>query len=112
MSTEGVAQIFVQFQLEKNVDVAAQEVRDKVNQILADLPADIDPPIVDKVDPDAAPVLFSRWPPSGRSARSGSRTRRCAASWSRWPGWACWCWAASPARINLWLDRPVSAPTT
>ena len=58
VSTEGVAQIFVQFQLEKNVDVAAQEVRDKVNQILADLPRDIDPPIIDKVDPDAAPVLF------------------------------------------------------
>jgi HAE1 family hydrophobic/amphiphilic exporter-1 len=58
VSTEGVAQVFVQFQLEKNVDVAAQEVRDKVNQILADLPRDIDPPIIDKVDPDAAPILF------------------------------------------------------
>jgi HAE1 family hydrophobic/amphiphilic exporter-1 len=58
VSTEGVAQVFVQFQLEKDVDVAAQEVRDKVNQILADLPRDIDPPIIDKVDPDAAPVLF------------------------------------------------------
>jgi HAE1 family hydrophobic/amphiphilic exporter-1 len=58
VSTEGVSQVFVQFQLEKNVDVAAQEVRDKVNQILGDLPRDIDPPVVDKVDPDAAPVLF------------------------------------------------------
>src|SRR5262245_21128254 len=58
VSTEGVAQVFVQFQLEKNVDVAAQEVRDKISQILADLPRDIDPPIVDKIDSDAAPILF------------------------------------------------------
>ncbi len=58
VSTEGVAQVFVQFQLEKNVDVAAQEVRDKISQVLADLPRDIDPPIVDKIDSDAAPILF------------------------------------------------------
>src|SRR5262245_3840218 len=58
VSTEGVAQVFVQFQLEKNVDVAAQEVRDKISQILADLPRDIDPPIVDKIDSDAAPILI------------------------------------------------------
>jgi HAE1 family hydrophobic/amphiphilic exporter-1 len=58
VSSEGVSQVFVQFQLEKDVDVAAQEVRDKVNQILGDLPRDVDPPVIDKVDPDAAPVLF------------------------------------------------------
>jgi len=58
VSTEGVSQVFIQFQLEKNVDVAAQEVRDKINQILADLPRDIDQPIIDKVDPDAAPILY------------------------------------------------------
>jgi len=32
------------FKLDKSVDVAAQEVRDKVNQILPDLPQDIDQP--------------------------------------------------------------------
>ncbi|HSF07064.1 MAG TPA: efflux RND transporter permease subunit [Methylomirabilota bacterium] len=58
VSTEGVSQVFVQFQLEKSVDVAAQEVRDKINQILADLPRDIDQPILDKVDTDAAPILY------------------------------------------------------
>ncbi len=58
VSTEGVSQVFVQFKLEKNVDVAAQEVRDKINQILPDLPQDIDQPVVDKLDPDAAPVLY------------------------------------------------------
>ena len=58
VSVEGVSQVFVMFKLEKNVDVAAQEVRDKVNQILPDLPQDVDLPVVDKMDPDAAPVIY------------------------------------------------------
>jgi HAE1 family hydrophobic/amphiphilic exporter-1 len=58
VSSEGVSQVFVQFKLEKSPDVAAQEVRDKVNQILPDLPQDIDQPVVEKLDPDSAPVLY------------------------------------------------------
>ncbi|MGH7302688.1 MAG: efflux RND transporter permease subunit [Candidatus Rokuibacteriota bacterium] len=58
ISTEGVSQVFIQFSLDKSVDVASQEVRDKINQILADLPRDIDQPIIDKVDADAAPILY------------------------------------------------------
>ena len=46
------------FALEKNVDVAAQEVRDHVSTVLPDLPRGIEPPVVSKLDPDAAPVLF------------------------------------------------------
>lgn len=57
-SAEGVSQVIVTFDLSKNVDVATQEVRDKIQQILADLPKGIDPPIVNKVDPSAAPVLL------------------------------------------------------
>jgi HAE1 family hydrophobic/amphiphilic exporter-1 len=68
VSAEGISQIFVTFILEKNVDVAAQEVRDKVNRVLADLPRDIDQPIVEKLDPDATPVLSV--------ALSGSRSLR------------------------------------
>src|SRR5579885_3827602 len=37
-SVEGVSQVFITFILEKNADVAAQEVRDKVNLIVGDLP--------------------------------------------------------------------------
>ncbi len=56
-SAEGVSQVMVAFVLEKNVDVAAQEVRDKVNRVLPELPDTIDQPTVEKFDPDAAPVL-------------------------------------------------------
>src|SRR5438874_8437709 len=57
ISSEGVSQVTIQFLLEKNSDVAAQEVRDKVNTILGDLPKDADPPIIQKFDPDSVPVL-------------------------------------------------------
>src|SRR5919202_1894308 len=56
-SVEGVSQVFVQFLLEKNPDVAAQEVRDKVNLVVADLPETAEEPIIQKIDTDAAPVL-------------------------------------------------------
>ncbi len=57
-SSEGVSLVVASFNLAKPVDVAAQEVRDKVNQVLAELPKGIDPPVVTKLDPGAAPVLF------------------------------------------------------
>jgi HAE1 family hydrophobic/amphiphilic exporter-1 len=56
-SSEGVSLVTIAFVLEKDGDVAVQEVRDKVNLILSDLPKGIDSPIVEKFDPDAAPVL-------------------------------------------------------
>ena len=57
-SSEGVSIVIAQFVLEKPVDVAAQEVRDKVSQIMPDLPKGIDAPVVSKVDPGASPVLY------------------------------------------------------
>jgi hydrophobic/amphiphilic exporter-1 (mainly G- bacteria), HAE1 family len=57
-SSEGVSLVVVMFNLEKPADVATQEVRDKVNQVLAELPKGIDPPVVTKLDPGSAPVLF------------------------------------------------------
>ncbi len=56
-SSEGVAQVIVTFTLDKNGDVAAQEVRDKVNLILGDLPETAKAPIIQKFDPDASPIL-------------------------------------------------------
>ena len=57
VTTEGVSQITVTFLLERNRDIAAQDVRDKVNTILARLPPNTDPPIIDKFDLDAIPVI-------------------------------------------------------
>lgn len=57
INVESVTQIVVQFELGKPVDVAAQEVRDKVQATLAKLPPEIETPIVDKFDIGAAPIL-------------------------------------------------------
>jgi HAE1 family hydrophobic/amphiphilic exporter-1 len=57
VTTEGVSQIIVTFLLERNRDIAAQDVRDKVNTILARLPPGTDPPIIDKFDLDSMPVM-------------------------------------------------------
>jgi hydrophobic/amphiphilic exporter-1 (mainly G- bacteria), HAE1 family len=56
-SSDGVSLVQIQFALEKDPDVAAQEVRDKINRVLAQLPKDSDPPIIEKLDPDADPVI-------------------------------------------------------
>jgi hydrophobic/amphiphilic exporter-1 (mainly G- bacteria), HAE1 family len=57
VSSEGVSQVIVSFTLDKDINVGAQEVRDKVNGVLPQLPRTIQQPRVDRLDPDAAPVL-------------------------------------------------------
>src|SRR5437763_5325141 len=56
-SSEGVSQVIITFLLDKDIDVAAQEVRDKVNGVLPQLPKTIQQPRVDRMDPDASPVM-------------------------------------------------------
>src|SRR4030095_1180247 len=57
ITTEGVSQITVTFLLERNRDIAAQDVRDKVNTVLSPLPPNTEAPIIDTCDLDAVPVI-------------------------------------------------------
>jgi HAE1 family hydrophobic/amphiphilic exporter-1 len=57
-STEGSSVITVEFVLERDIDLAIQDVREKISIIRTKLPTDIDEPIVEKVDPDATPILW------------------------------------------------------
>lgn len=57
VSLEGVSQVVVEFDLGVAVDVAAQDIRTKIETIRRDLPEDIDPPVVQKLDPQAQPIL-------------------------------------------------------
>ncbi|MGL4423413.1 MAG: efflux RND transporter permease subunit, partial [Gemmataceae bacterium] len=54
---EGFTQIVVGFVLERNGDIAAQEVRDKMSTVLPRLPVGTEPPVVEKFNLDAAPVV-------------------------------------------------------
>jgi HAE1 family hydrophobic/amphiphilic exporter-1 len=57
-SYEGLSLIKIEFELEKDVDVAAQEVRAKVNLAEKDLPDDVEKPIIDKVDLAANAIMW------------------------------------------------------
>ena len=57
-SLEGFSSITVEFELERNIDLAAQDVREKVSSIRSKLPTDILEPVIQKVDPDAVPILW------------------------------------------------------
>src|ERR1700689_5154056 len=56
-SVEGASTVVIEFSLDKNGDVGAQEIRDKVNLIVNDLPDTAKAPVVQKFDPDATPIM-------------------------------------------------------
>jgi HAE1 family hydrophobic/amphiphilic exporter-1 len=56
-SFEGISQVVVVFKLSRDPSDCAQDVRDRIGRIIAKLPDGIDPPVIEKFDPDAAPVL-------------------------------------------------------
>jgi hydrophobic/amphiphilic exporter-1 (mainly G- bacteria), HAE1 family len=49
--------IVATFDLSRNVDVAAQDVRDRVATILQNLPDDVEPPVISKFDNESTPVI-------------------------------------------------------
>ncbi|MCB5190239.1 efflux RND transporter permease subunit [Methylobacillus arboreus] len=57
-SSPGVSVITITFGLEKNIDVAYNEVQSKVNEVLRRLPDDADPPQVQKVETNAQPIMW------------------------------------------------------
>jgi hydrophobic/amphiphilic exporter-1 (mainly G- bacteria), HAE1 family len=56
-ATEGSSRITAQFVLEREIESAAQDVREKVAGALRNLPPNILPPIIQKADPDSDPVM-------------------------------------------------------
>jgi hydrophobe/amphiphile efflux-1 (HAE1) family protein len=57
-SFHGVSQILVEFQLGTDLDIAAQNVRDKVALARRELPVEVDPPVVSTFNPNEQPVLW------------------------------------------------------
>lgn len=57
-SRDGQSRITVEFELEINLETAANDVRDKVSGAMFLLPADADPPVVQKADADSDPIIF------------------------------------------------------
>lgn len=66
-SRDGSSRITVEFDLETDLETAANDVRDKVSGALRRLPADVDPPVVSKADADAQPIFAISLSSSSRS---------------------------------------------
>ena len=64
----GSSFIVVTFDLKRDIDVAAQDVRDRVATVVRQLPRDMDPPTISKSDTDQQPILSL--------SVSGDRSRR------------------------------------
>ncbi|MEX0660214.1 MAG: efflux RND transporter permease subunit [Balneolaceae bacterium] len=58
VSMEGRAEIRIEFDINIDIEVAANDVRDRVSRALGDLPDDANPPSVRKEDADSAPIIL------------------------------------------------------
>jgi len=57
-SQDGQSQISIEFAPGRNIDSAANDVRDRVGAAAPNLPSEVEPPQVRKVDADSSPILF------------------------------------------------------
>ncbi|HEX5099129.1 MAG TPA: efflux RND transporter permease subunit [Polyangiaceae bacterium] len=75
-SRQGSAQITVELDLSRNVDLALQDVQTKIAQAQRTLPRDLDPPVVSKTNPEDQPILWV--------AVSGPFTRQLITDYARY----------------------------
>jgi HAE1 family hydrophobic/amphiphilic exporter-1 len=57
-SIEGSSSIIIEFELERDIDLAVQDVREQIAAIRSKLPDDITEPVIMKVNPDSSPVMW------------------------------------------------------
>ncbi len=57
-SQEGRSSINIEFELSRDIDVGANDVRDRVSRVLGDLPEQADAPRIQKADADASPIVW------------------------------------------------------
>src|SRR3989338_4708233 len=55
---QGRAEITLEFELERDIDVALQEVQSKIAEAQRRLPPEIDPPIIQKTNPEDQPIMW------------------------------------------------------
>ncbi|MBF0478047.1 MAG: efflux RND transporter permease subunit [Candidatus Omnitrophica bacterium] len=58
VSKQGQSQLTIEFNLNRNIDAALQDVQTKIAQAQRNLPTDIDPPIVTKTNPEDQPIMW------------------------------------------------------
>lgn len=66
-SREEVSTVVVEFELDRDVDISAQDVRDKIARIRGRLPENSEEPVISKADADAQPIMWVRVESDARS---------------------------------------------
>ena len=56
--SQGSASVTIEFELNRNIDVALQEVQTRISQAAKKLPTQLDPPVVTKTNPEDQPILW------------------------------------------------------
>jgi HAE1 family hydrophobic/amphiphilic exporter-1 len=57
ISFQGMSFVIATFNLDRNIDIAAQDIRDRVSTVVRDLPKNVDPPVIAKFNNDSSPVI-------------------------------------------------------
>ena len=57
-SSDERSQITVEFDLDRNIDEAANDIRDRVGRVVSSLPVEADPPEISKADANSEPIIF------------------------------------------------------
>jgi HAE1 family hydrophobic/amphiphilic exporter-1 len=106
ISSDSLSIIFVEFELEYEIQEKAQEVREKVASVRGELPRDAETPVVERVDPDAQPILVVMLAgPQSIRAISEFADKRVKPRLERIPGVGSVTLAGSRKReIRIWID--------
>jgi HAE1 family hydrophobic/amphiphilic exporter-1 len=105
-SGDSLSLIWIEFELEYDIQEKAQQVREKVAAVRGELPVDAESPIIDRVDPDAQPILavMLAAPYSIREV-SELADKRVKARLERVPGvGSVTLVGARPREIRIWID--------
>jgi HAE1 family hydrophobic/amphiphilic exporter-1 len=105
-SSDSLSLLFIEFELEYDIQEKMQQVRERVAAVRAELPVDAEPSVIDRVDPDAQPVLaiLLAGPYSIREV-SELADKRIKSRLERVPGVGSIALVGSrPREIRVWVD--------
>src|SRR5690606_37023948 len=111
-SRDGRSRVTIEFSLDRDIDAAANDVRDRVSRVTGRLPDQADPPQVSKADSDASPIMivFSRSSTMNRLELTDYAVRYLVERFSTVPGVAAvQIFGEQRYAMRLWLDPAAMA---
>lgn len=57
-ASQGAANVTIEFEIDRNIDVSLQEVQTRISQVARRLPTQLDPPAITKTNPEDQPILW------------------------------------------------------